>query len=72
MPMFTKEQKQKLVSAVKAYNSSLKKKNAAEADLSEKLNQLKTASQASGQGVQVVEESMRIMGEFYLESLNED
>lgn len=72
MPTFDKQQKEKLVQAVKAYNSSVKRRAQADADVNDKTGHLKNALGSSSSGPQLLDEAMKNLGEFYLEDTRED
>lgn len=62
----TTEQKNNLVKAIKDYEKSVKRLEAAQMDAAEKLASLKTCSQASGSGNDVLSTSYMLLGQEYM------
>lgn len=63
----TKEQKENLVSALKDYRKALVKVEAAGKEAQDKLARLKTCSQSNASGPLIIQESLAVLGEAYLE-----
>ena len=69
MAMFSSEQKAKLVHSVKALQEALNKREKADRDLTEKMNQVKTTGQVSGANAsELIAQAHQIMGQWYVEN----
>jgi hypothetical protein len=68
----SEEQKTALVTAIKGYKKSLLRVETANKDLQESLNKLKTCSQGSGSGEQILSQAMTLLGHAYMEVLDKE